>query len=88
MEKTCSQSCYERLENLEGKFSGTRLPFHLVTAKPMKICCAEGMHLNLAFLKLSDAISVLIIYICTCSSALSKPFGYLIHVGYCRRSWT
>jgi len=33
----------------------------------MKICCVQDMLLNLAFLKLNDAIYVLIVYICSCS---------------------
>ena len=33
----------------------------------MKFCCAQNMLLNLAFLKLSDAIYVLIVYIWSCN---------------------
>ena len=58
--------CYERRENLEGKFSNTRIPFHCIWHQNMTICCAEVMLLNLAFLKLSDAICVLIVNICSC----------------------
>jgi len=32
----------------------------------MKICCAEGILLNLAFLKINNVINVLIVYICSC----------------------
>jgi len=37
------------------------MPFHLVAPKRMKICCAEGMLLNLAFVKLNVVICVFIV---------------------------
>ena len=48
----------------------------------MKICCAEGMLLNLAFPKLNVVVCVLIVNTTTCSV---KVNGFHIHAGYCRR---
>jgi len=64
IESTCSHKMLLQTTREQPGYADT-LPFGMAP-KPIKICCAEGMLLNLGFLKLNVVICVLI-DICTCS---------------------
>ena len=49
---------YEKCKNFEGKFSDTRIVFHLVAPKQMKTCGAKSVFLSVAFLKLNNILNL------------------------------